>query len=165
MVMANHSISRVIFFFLFFLFLGAPCHAAYNVMSYGAKPDGKSDSTAAFLKAWGSACGSAAAATVHVPKGTFVVRNVVFGGPCKNKITFQIDGTIVAPPDFRLVGNSGYWILFNKVSRVTVVGGTVDGRGAGFWSCRRSGKNCPAGTRVSSSQPLTFTLISFLFFP
>ncbi|KAK3035410.1 hypothetical protein RJ639_032938 [Escallonia herrerae] len=73
--------------------------------------------------------------------------NAVFSGPCKNRILFQIQGTLVAPWDYRSLGNSGFWILFQKVSRLTVSGGTVDGRGAGFWACRRTGSNCPYGTR------------------
>ncbi|KAK2978324.1 hypothetical protein RJ640_000154, partial [Escallonia rubra] len=122
--------------------------AAYNVVSFGAKPDGQSDSTLPFLRAWMAACNSVAPAMVYVPRGTFLIKNAVFSGPCKNRILFQIQGTLVAPWDYRSLGNSGFWILFQKVSRLTVSGGgTVDGRGAGFWTCRRTGSNCPYGTR------------------
>jgi hypothetical protein len=41
-----------------------------------------------------------------------------------------------------------YWILFVQVNRVAVYGGTLDAKGAGFWACRKSGKNCPVGARV-----------------
>lgn len=123
--------------------------AMYNVLSYGAKPDGRADSTLAFQRAWSSACGSATPATVYVPRGNFVLRPVVFTGPCKNTIVFQIAGTLVAPSNYWSLGNSGYWILFIKVTRVRVYGGTLDAQGSGYWACRSSGKSCPAGARVS----------------
>ncbi|KAL0368715.1 UNVERIFIED_CONTAM: Polygalacturonase [Sesamum calycinum] len=41
----------------------------YNVQSFGAKPDGKSDCTKAFLSAWGAACAATAPATIYVPRG------------------------------------------------------------------------------------------------
>lgn len=131
----------------------------FNVVSFGAKPDGVTDSTAAFLKAWQAACGSAAAATVMVPTGTFLVKVITFGGPCKSKLSFQVTGTVVAPADYRAFGNSDYWILFNKVNKMSLFGGTFDARASGFWSCRKSGQNCPPGVRVWVSL-LAFTYIN-----
>lgn len=133
---------------LFVSFFIQPLHADYNVISFGAKPDGNTDATQAFLKAWALACDSVTATTIYIPKGRFLLRETVFRGPCKNKITFQIDGTLVAPLDFRALGNSGYWILFIKVNGIAVYGGRLDARGAGFWDCRRSGKSCPVGATV-----------------
>ncbi|KAJ6865784.1 polygalacturonase-like [Populus alba x Populus x berolinensis] len=121
--------------------------ASYNVIKFGAKPDGKTDSTQPFLKAWSAACSSASPSTISVPKGRYLLTATVFRGPCKNKITVKIDGTLVAPADYRALGNSGYWILFIKVNRVSVFGGTLDAKGAGFWACRKSGQNCPVGAR------------------
>lgn len=120
-----------------------------NVIRYGAKPDGKTDSTKAFLKAWEAACGSVkAAATMYVPKGRFLLKAVVFRGPCRNRVTVQIDGTLVAPSNYWGLGNSGYWILFININRLSVYGGTIDAKGAAFWACRRSRKSCPVGARV-----------------
>ncbi|KAL5783978.1 hypothetical protein ACOSQ2_006370 [Xanthoceras sorbifolium] len=133
--------------YLLFMFFVQSSNAAYNVITYGAKPDGKTDSTNSFLKAWASACGSAKASTIYVPKGRYLMKAAVFRGPCMNRITFQIDGTIVAPNDYRALGNSGYWILFIQVDRLTVIGGTLDAKGAAFWACRNTGKNCPVGAR------------------
>lgn len=146
--------------FLSFIALLCPSNAAYkvNVVQFGAKPDGQTDSTQPFLKAWAAICSSAQASTMYVPRGSFLVKAVVFRGPCKNKITVQIDGTIVAPGDYRGLGNSGNWILFIKVNRVSVVGGTLDARGDAFWNCRRAGKNCPVGARVC----LTILCTSYL---
>ena len=46
----------------------------YNVMSFGAKPDGKTDSAQAFLGAWTKACASMQPATIYVPAGKFALR-------------------------------------------------------------------------------------------
>lgn len=145
--MAN-LISISLILFLSILGLFSPV-AAYNVVNFGARGDGRTDSTASFLRAWKSACSSANPATVYVPRGTFLIRAVSFSGPCRSKIQFQIDGTLVAPSNYNAIGNSGFWILFYKVSRLTIYGGTIDARGHGFWACRMKGHNCPAGARVS----------------
>ncbi|KAK4387884.1 Polygalacturonase [Sesamum angolense] len=42
--------------------------AAYNVVNFGARGDGQTDSTAAFLRAWKAACSSATPAAVSVPR-------------------------------------------------------------------------------------------------
>ncbi|KAK4349344.1 hypothetical protein RND71_032099 [Anisodus tanguticus] len=89
------------------------------------------------------ACNSAKSATIYVPGGRYLIKAATFRGPCKNKITVKIDGTLVAPSDYYAFGNSGYWI--------TVVGGTLDGNGAGFWACRKSGKNCLVGAKTDNS--------------
>nr|KYP48787.1 Polygalacturonase [Cajanus cajan] len=125
-----------------------PTTAYNNVVNFGAKADGKSDCTKAFLKAWESACTSQSPATIYVPKGRYLLRNTNFRGPCKRKVTFQIAGTLVAPEDYRALGNSGYWILFNHVENIVVSGGKLDAKGAAFWNCRRSGKTCPVGARL-----------------
>ena len=122
--------------------------ATYNVVKYGAKADGKTDSTQAFVKTWEAACSSAQTAIMYVPKGRFLLKAAVFRGPCKSRIIVQIYGTLIAPTDYWSLGNSGYWILFIKVNRLAVFGGTLDAKGAGFWACRKSGKSCPVGARV-----------------
>lgn len=123
--------------------------AAYNVVSYGARGDGRTDSTSAFLRAWAAACKSATPASVSVPRGRYLVRTMRFTGPCRNRILFEISGTMVAPDNYNVIGQSDFWILFYKVSRLSVVGGTIDAKGSKFWSCRRSSNNCPRGARVS----------------
>ncbi|KAK4834896.1 hypothetical protein QYF36_002053 [Acer negundo] len=145
--MVKLTSSPILFIIIIFYFFQLS-NAAYNVVSFGAKPDGRTDSTQPFLWAWSSACKSVTPATIYVPRGSFVIRAVVFGGPCRSKVVFRIDGTLVAPSNYWNVGNSGYWILFSKVVRVSIYGGTIDGRGSGFWACRRTGKNCPNGARV-----------------
>jgi polygalacturonase len=148
--MAKFVVSYVVLFLFCIFQQSNAASASYNVIKFGAKPDGKIDSTQPFLKAWSAACSSASPSTIYVPKGSYLLKATVFRGPCKNKITVQIDGTLVAPTDYRALGNSGYWILFIKVNRVSVFGGTLDAKGAGFWACRKSGQNCPVGARVST---------------
>ncbi|KAL6349071.1 hypothetical protein AAG906_033727 [Vitis piasezkii] len=50
----------------------------YNVVNLGAKGDGHTDSTKAFLNAWAAACGSASPATIYVPPGRYLLLNAVF---------------------------------------------------------------------------------------
>ncbi|XP_031257937.1 polygalacturonase-like [Pistacia vera] len=124
--------------------LGSP--VSYNVVSLGAKLDAKTDSTQAFLDAWTKACGSTEAATVYVPQGRFLLGKVEFKGQCKNNdITLRIDGTLVAPADYNVIGNADNWLVFEHVNGVSINGGTLDGQGAGLWTCIKTGERCPSG--------------------
>ncbi|KAK7256554.1 hypothetical protein RIF29_30008 [Crotalaria pallida] len=144
----------IISYSILFITLLGPSQAApsykYNVIAFGAKPDGKTECTLQFIKAWESACNSLSPATIYVPKGRYLLKATNFRGPCKSKVTFLIAGTLVAPHDYRAIGNSGFWILFNQVDNLVVSGGYLDAKGSGFWDCRRSGKNCPVGARSMS---------------
>ncbi|GMY32969.1 polygalacturonase-like isoform X1 [Fagus crenata] len=144
--MAYHTSALVFALFSIFFVSALAAPMTYNVVSLGAKADGKSDSTQAFLSAWKFACASVKPATIYVPAGSFYLRQVAFSGPCKNNaIIIRIDGTLVAPSDFRVIGNSGNWVLFEHVDGVTISGGILDGRGTGLWACKASGKSCPSG--------------------
>lgn len=122
---------------------------SYNVVGFGAKPDGKTDSTEAFQTAWVNACNSVKPASIYVPKGRYYLRSGTFNGPCKNNAIFiRIDGTLLAPSDFRIIGNSAAWIAFRHVDGVTISGGILDGKGAGLWACKTSAKTCPTGASV-----------------
>ena len=124
----------------------------YNVATLGARPDGKTDSTNAFIKAWTLACGSSGRPTVHVPRGRFMVRKALTfsGSKCKNKgVNFEIKGTLLAPSDFHALGNFGTWFMFEDVVGVTISGGVLDGQGSSLWACKRAGKGgCPDGVTV-----------------
>ncbi|KAL8255499.1 hypothetical protein R6Q59_030566 [Mikania micrantha] len=120
----------------------------YNVASFGAKGDGNTDSTKAFLSAWSSACNSTKSALIVVPSGTYLLATAItFAGErCQSSsITIRIYGTLVAPFDYNAIANSGDWIRFHRVNHVTISGGTLDARGGSLWSCKTSGKNCPSG--------------------
>ncbi|XP_065864278.1 polygalacturonase-like [Euphorbia lathyris] len=119
---------------------------SFNVKRYGAKSDGRTDSTRAFVSAWSMACGSNRPVTIYVPPGRFLLKKVVFQGPCNNNaIFFRIDGTLVAPSDYKVLGYGGDWIVFWRVSGVTISCGTLEGQGADLWACKASGNNCPSG--------------------
>ncbi|CAH2058113.1 unnamed protein product [Thlaspi arvense] len=135
-----------------FLFISSCSAQSYNVLSFGAKPDGKTDATKAFMAVWETACASPRPVTIVVPKGRFLLRSLNFdGSKCKPKqVTFRIDGTLVAPADYRVIGNEDYWIFFNLLDGVTVYGGVLDAQGASLWDCKKSGKTCPSGATVSN---------------
>ncbi|KAM7279075.1 hypothetical protein ACFE04_006209 [Oxalis oulophora] len=140
----NTIIVTLLFTFIFIDSIKA--QSKYDVASLGAKSDGKTDSSKAFLSAWSKACASTKPCTIYVPQGRFLVKNVNFQGPCKNSaINIRIDGTIVAPSDYTVLGNSDAWIMFNHVNGVSVYGGVLDGQGTGLWTCKASGENCPSG--------------------
>ncbi|KAF3443115.1 hypothetical protein FNV43_RR17036 [Rhamnella rubrinervis] len=129
------------------LVVASPSAVTFNVVGLGAKPDGKTDSTTAFLFAWSKACGSVNPTVIYVPVGRFLLRNAVFSGQCKNSaITFRIAGTLVAPSDYRVIGNAGNWLMFYDVNGVTISGGILDGQGTALWACKSSGNSgCPSG--------------------
>lgn len=127
--------------------------STYNVIQFGAKPNGKTDSTKAFLNAWTKACASPNPVSIYVPQGKFLLGAATFNGKCTNKaISIIIDGTLVAPSDYRLTGNAGYWLKFQHVDGVSIRGGVLDGQGTSLWDCKNSGKssNCPTGVTVMS---------------
>ncbi|KAI5578109.1 hypothetical protein POPTR_008G010700v4 [Populus trichocarpa] len=140
--------------------------AKYSVLSYGAKPDGKTDSTKAFAAAWSQACASTKPATLYVPKGIFSLSQVIFQGPCKNNaILVSVAGSLVAPSDYGLIGGAKNWLVFEHVNGVTLSGGTLDGQGAGLWSCKKSGKSCPSGAtslEFSNSNNIVITGLTSL---
>ncbi|CAK9150470.1 unnamed protein product [Ilex paraguariensis] len=126
-----------------------PCkfrRTTYNVLNFGAKPDGRTDSTKSFLGTWAAACGSVKPATIYVPRGRYLLHKAHFAGNCKNTaITIIIDGTLLAPSDYHVIGNAHNWVLFEGVNGVSIRGGMLDGQGAGLWACKATGKSCPRG--------------------
>ncbi|XP_031250277.1 polygalacturonase-like [Pistacia vera] len=125
----------------------------YNVLSFGAKGNGVTDSTQAFSKAWAAACGSTESTTIYVPKGKYLLGSMTFKGDCKNTdINMRIDGTLVAPSDYRVLAQADNWLSFEGVSGVSIIGGALDAKGSALWNCKAKGTNCPNGaTTVSFS--------------
>ncbi|XP_052290983.1 polygalacturonase-like [Citrus sinensis] len=122
---------------------------SYNVLRFGAKGNGVADSTQAFAKAWAAACASTESATINVPKGRYLLGYVAFNGDCKSSdITFRIDGTLVAPADYCVLGQADNWLSFEGVSGVSIIGGALDAKGSSLWACKASGTNCPDGATV-----------------
>ncbi|KAI3455334.1 hypothetical protein Pfo_011997 [Paulownia fortunei] len=112
----------------------------YDVTKFGAVGDGITYDTRAFQSAWKAACKKETEnAKITVPSGkTFLVYPVKFEGHCNSpSITFEILGTIVAPPRsaWRKKGIDE-WLYFHRVDGLTVVGngqGLIDGRGDTWW--------------------------------
>ncbi|KAI9195211.1 hypothetical protein LWI28_012722 [Acer negundo] len=124
----------------------------YNVLSFGARSNGVTDSTQAFINAWAAACASTEPTTIYVPKGRYLLGPVAFTGSCKSSdITLRIDGTLVAPADFRVLGQAENWISFDQVTGVSIIGGSLDAKGSALWVCKaQSGTNCPNGATTLS---------------
>ncbi|PIN10745.1 Polygalacturonase [Handroanthus impetiginosus] len=129
------------------LFCFSSAETTYNVQSFGAKSDGKSDCTKAFLSAWGAACAATSPATIYVPQGTYLLGNAYFAGKlCKNTaITIRVEGTLVAPSDYNAIAKSESWLKFEGVTGVSIFGGTLDAQGSQLWACKNSGNACPKG--------------------
>lgn len=127
-----------------------PTVATFDITSFGAKSDGQSDSAQPLIQAWAAACSSSSPSTIYIPKGTFLVSQARLLGPCKsNKITVQIDGTLISRSEYNEFGRKGDWIVFDHVKGVSVYGGRIDGSGGSLWACKANGHNCPDGATVS----------------
>ncbi|KAJ0988123.1 hypothetical protein J5N97_006479 [Dioscorea zingiberensis] len=107
----------------------------FNVLSFGAKADGRTDNTKAFLDAWRAACGAAGSVKLIVPPGTYFLGPVRFIGPCKNvkTLTMQMQGTLKASTDLKRYP-SDVWVQFGWLDGLILTGGgTFDGQGALAW--------------------------------
>lgn len=144
------AISSALLFLLHHCLLLAAA-ARYDVTALGAVPGGKTDSSEAFLSVWKSACGSPGPATIYVPTGKFLIETPVeFAGPCRGRpIGIRIEGSLVAPSDYKVIGSSYSWLSFRRVDGVTLSGGMLDGQGSGLWKCKESSDDsCPTGASV-----------------
>ncbi|TYG35714.1 hypothetical protein ES288_D13G004500v1 [Gossypium darwinii] len=145
----SHSILLILFFML--AINSTSALTKYNVLNFGAKPNGKTDSTKAFLMAWKAACASADSTIIYVPKGRYLLGSMAFQGGCKSpQIIFRIDGTLVAPQDYRVLGKSTDWLSFEGVNGVSILGGALDAKGPSLWACKASHSNCPSGATTLS---------------
>lgn len=108
------------------------------------------NNTQAFLNAWIQVCDSAVPATLLVPAGQYLAGPVIFAGPCKSRVTVEVQGTIIAT-------TSGYatpeWFLFERVNDILLTGtGTFNGKGEDIWKegCgKKTNCNLPPTVRIS----------------
>ncbi|EFJ19226.1 hypothetical protein SELMODRAFT_111266 [Selaginella moellendorffii] len=131
----------------------------FNVVEFGARGDGLSDDSQAFLAAWKRACHTENA-TMLVPGGkAFVVNYLLLTGPCATNLRLKIDGIVLADTrDMIHWSNITTWISIARVYDFSVEGyGIIDGQGEEWWriSCRRN------SSYVSDS---SYRLYSFLTF-
>ncbi|KAL3843570.1 hypothetical protein ACJIZ3_000973 [Penstemon smallii] len=111
--------------------------SVFSVLSYGAVGDGVTDDTKAFKMAWDASC-QADSATILVPKHySFMIQSTIFTGPCKNRILFQIQGSLMPPDGPHLwpkVYNKRQWLVFYRINGMSMQGGgLIDGRGQKWW--------------------------------
>lgn len=149
--------NTLVFLVTLYLATANAAAASYNVVSFGAKPDGRTDSTKAFLSAWNKACTSRNPAAIYVPQGRFLLGSATFQGKYCKGVSITIDGTLVAPSDYRVIGKSENWLLFENVDGVSIHGGVLDAQGKSLWNCKNSGHgNCPTGATVRTFQHFSF---------
>ncbi|CAI0386307.1 unnamed protein product [Linum tenue] len=90
----------------------------------------------AFQAAWAAACKVERSVMLVPEKYQFLVGPISFSGPyCQKGITFQVDGTIVAPMNSNAWGKGLLqWLEFSKLVEITIQGkGTIDGSGSVWW--------------------------------
>ncbi|KAF8409885.1 hypothetical protein HHK36_002403 [Tetracentron sinense] len=119
--------------------------AEFNVNSFGARGDGKTDDSKAFEDAWKAACGSTGTAKLLIPKATYLIGPVKFTGPCKNveSIIVQMQGELKAVTDLSKYPSDD-WVEFGWVEGLTMIGsGTFDGQGASAWPSNK----CPTNAK------------------
>ncbi|KAE8812138.1 Polygalacturonase [Hordeum vulgare] len=146
----------------------AAADAEYNVVDYGARPDGGADSAAAFQAAWGAACNdtgrSGSRPVLRVPAGRFLLSRAYFKGPCRSAgVVVAIDGngTVFAPP----VVDSMAWIMFHHADGLAIRGGTLDGQGQEYWACKKDGRCTGQGPRtldISQSKGVSVEQLTLL---
>ncbi|XP_004510830.1 exopolygalacturonase [Cicer arietinum] len=127
-------------------------YVVFNVMNYGAKSDGQTDNSGAFLKAWYDACKWNGKSTMFIPEGTYMLNEVIFSGPCRGTTNFKLKGLLKAPIDPYSIKKD--WINFRYVDNLIVGGGggVLDGQGSYAWKTNdcRTNPNCrPLPTTMS----------------
>ncbi|TKY72565.1 polygalacturonase protein [Spatholobus suberectus] len=132
-----------------------------NVMSFGAKPNGKFDCTQAFMDAWRATCKSKVQARLLIPQGRFVVSTMFFAGPCltPGPVTIQVVGTVVATTDISEYVN-GEWLMFEDLDGVKLIGGgTFDGMGKESWAQTENCETDPSNTCVRNPSSIYFNKV------
>ncbi|XP_042466890.1 polygalacturonase At1g48100-like [Zingiber officinale] len=132
--------------------------STFSVLDYGAKGDGATEDTEAFLDAWGAACHHEAPSAMLVPSNReFLVGPISFSGPCEPNIVFQLDGTIIAPTSAKAWGTGRLqWLEFRVLEQVKIQGrGTIEGRGSVWWSNTQYLLSNSLDTKLSGNLPHT----------
>nr|GMD38331.1 exopolygalacturonase-like [Ipomoea batatas] len=130
----------------------------FNVLDYGAVPDGRTDNVQAFLRAWDDACQFNGRSRVWIPSGVYKLGSVEFSGPCKAyQLAFLIKGTLKSPTE-RSEFNTDTWIAFNYMNNLVVKGGGyLDGQGHRAWPYNDCSTNSQCGPLPAT---LTFNFVN-----
>ncbi|XP_012487472.1 exopolygalacturonase [Gossypium raimondii] len=111
----------------------------FNVLDYGAKADGKTDSSINFIRTFKAACNFRGNAMMVIPKGDFLIGPIIFQGPCFNpsSLIIQANGIVKAQADlsyFTGGADDTDWITFQSIKGLILSGtGTFHGQGAKAW--------------------------------
>ncbi|KAE8658777.1 exopolygalacturonase-like [Hibiscus syriacus] len=113
---------------------------SFNVLDYGAKADGKTDSSINFIRTFKAACNFRGDAMMVIPKGNFLIGPVLFSGPCFNPspLIVQAEGMVKAQSDisyFTGGADNTDWITFQSLKNGVILtgDGTFHGQGALTW--------------------------------
>lgn len=71
----------------------SPSSNVFSVDAFGAKGDGKTDDSQAFMKSWNKACSTPAATLVVSKNKNYLLKPLTFSGPCKSSITLEVSFT------------------------------------------------------------------------
>ncbi|KAE9587847.1 hypothetical protein Lal_00029467 [Lupinus albus] len=114
-----------------------------NVFDYGAKGDGQTDDSQAFLQAWEEVCNCGQVTpTLVIPYGTtFMLQPLKFLGPCKAAtIIVKVEGTMMAPSNMEGWKwpnddeKKEIWVQFSEISGLVIEGGgQIDAQGTPWW--------------------------------
>ncbi|XP_037427785.1 polygalacturonase-like [Triticum dicoccoides] len=164
--MSGHKLSLLVA--LTALVVLTAVEAEYNVVDYGARPDGGADSAGAFLAAWGAACNdtgsSGSRPVLRVPAGRFLLSRAYFKGPCRSAgvvVAIDVNGTVFAPPTV----DSRAWIMFHHADGLAIRGGTLDGQGQEYWACKKDGRcsgQGPTTLDISQSKGVSVKQLTLL---
>ncbi|KAI3716275.1 hypothetical protein L6452_23501 [Arctium lappa] len=135
----------------------------FDVTKYGAKGNGKTDDSPAFMKAWKAACeapSNVRRSILLIPaRRTFLLRPISFNGPCKpSSIYVQVSGNIIGPTKKTdwIGSHIDTWLEFTRVNGLTVSGnGRIDGQGPIWWENACIGTPTP-GTTCHAPAALMF---------
>ncbi|CAH1451927.1 unnamed protein product [Lactuca virosa] len=121
----------------------------FDVTSYGAKGDGNTDDSEAFIQAWTDLCGdSSSDPTLIIPSDmTFLISQVTFMGPCEfPTVNIKLLGNITAPmtlDGWKDCKENKFWIQFESVAGLTIDGpGQIDGQGSIWWGHQVTAETC-----------------------
>ncbi|XP_057457805.1 probable polygalacturonase At3g15720 isoform X2 [Lotus japonicus] len=145
----------------------------FNIVNYGAKGDGQTDDSQAFVKAWNDMCAATQGApTLLIPKGkSFMLQPVSFKGPCKsNNVNIELQGTLVAPKSVVAWkwanNNKGAWINFSGINGLVIRGGgTFDGQGGPWWAKYSDDSDRPSALRFNSCKNLALSATNHINSP
>ncbi|KAL1215610.1 putative polygalacturonase [Cardamine amara subsp. amara] len=143
----------------------------FNVLNFGAKGDGQTDDSKAFVQAWNASCsGEGDMKTLLIPAGkTFLLQPIELKGPCKSSsIKVQLDGIITAPSNIETWSNpkSEMWIGFSTVSGLMVAGsGKINGRGSSFWEQQLKASQRPTALHIINCNNLRINGITSIDSP